>query len=190
MSRKTNYIQSTQTYFHIYNRGVNREPLFFESRNYAYFLHRMEQANDRSQITILAYCLMPNHFHLILKQRVPGAIPAFIKQVCDGYAKAINRSLHRTGHLFEGPYRMKPVGSDEYILHLSRYIHLNPVRAKLVYRPEEWEFSSYRSYITDNDEGLVRISVAMNICGGAKEYRKFVEGYRDVERRTVAALLF
>jgi REP element-mobilizing transposase RayT len=150
----------------------------------------MEQANDRSHLNIIAYCLMPNHFHLILKQRVPGAIPAFIKQVCDGYAKAINRSLHRTGHLFEGPYRMKPVGSDEYILHLSRYIHLNPVRAKLAARPEQWEFSSYRSYITDDDDSFVRTTVVMNICGGAKVYRKFVEEYSDAERRTVAALLF
>ncbi len=190
MSNKTIHIQSSQTYFHVYNRGVNREQLFLEQRNYAYFLRRMEQGYDPMHLTIIAYCLMPNHFHLILKQREPGAIPSFMKKVCDGYAKAINRSLDRSGHLFQGPYMMKPIGSDEYLLHLSRYIHLNPVRAQLVSRPEQWEFSSYRSYITDDDEGLARISVVMNVSGGAKEYRKFVEGYCDEDRRSVAALLF
>jgi REP element-mobilizing transposase RayT len=150
----------------------------------------MKAAHDSSRLSVFAYCLMPNHFHMILFQRTPGAIPSFIKHVCDGYAKALNKTLHRKGHLFEGTYKMEPINSDEYLLHLSRYIHLNPVRASLVSRAEHWLFSSYRAYITEVEDCLVHNTVVMNACGGAKEYRKFVEEYREEDKRSITALLF
>ena len=132
MSIKTQYLQSVGEYFHVYNRGVNRERIFFEERNYTYFLRRMRESVESSAVTVIAYCLMPNHFHLLLRQEEQYALSDFMKGVCDGYAKAINNARKRSGHLFEGKYKLKHVTDEKYLIHITRYIHMNPVRAQLV----------------------------------------------------------
>lgn len=190
MSRKTQYIHSSDTYFHVYNRGVNRSMIYFEPKNYDYFLQRLQKALDPCELSIVAYCLMPNHFHLLLYQRTPGSISSFMRYVCDGYSKALNKSKKRTGHLFEGTYKLKPIESDLYLLHLSRYIHLNPVKSKLVIHPEDWKYSSYHSYCSDESEGIVESRAVIEACGGRAEYQRFVEDYQDKDRRSIAKFLF
>ena len=130
-------------FYHIYNRGNNHENIFFESRNYLYFLQRLLEIFN-NKIDLIAYCLMPNHYHLTVIPLNDGEIEKAMQKISTGYTRAINKSLNRTGHLFSGRYKSKLIPDDNYLIHLVRYIHLNPVRAGLVDRLEDWEFSSYR----------------------------------------------
>ncbi|MHB1050113.1 MAG: transposase [Bacteroidota bacterium] len=190
MSRKTAYIAAEGEYFHVYNRGVNRNQIFFSARNYRYFLERMSNGLNKSSVSIIAYCLMPNHFHFILFQQRPSGISDFIKSICDGYSKAINKDQERSGHLFEGKYKIKLIDSDEYLLHLSRYIHLNPVRAHLTTTAEAWEYSSAGVYFGIQTSGLVDSAVIFRQTGGSPGYRKFVEEYIEIDRMKISNLLF
>jgi REP element-mobilizing transposase RayT len=127
MSYKTEWLKSVDTFFHVYNRGVNKSKIFFSEENYLYFLKKLKKYQDQFQVIIVCYCLMPTHFHLLLKQLALYAISKFIGLSLNAYAKAINKQQKRSGHLFEGKYKMKLVAQDNYLVHLSRYMHLNPV---------------------------------------------------------------
>ena len=95
MSRKTRYLKSVNEYFHLFNRGVNREQIFFKRSDYTSFIDRMTRCLDRSLLAIIAYCLMPNHFHIVVLQKVPYAMADFMKGVCQEHAKRINAWLDR-----------------------------------------------------------------------------------------------
>ncbi|MFA6469519.1 MAG: transposase [Bacteroidota bacterium] len=127
MSTKTQYLHSQGEFFHSFNRDINREAIFLETRNYKYFIDRMVKNYDLTKIELVAYCLMPNHFHFIVRQVEAFGITEIFKGICSGYVKAINKAHHRSEQLFEGKYKMKPIDSNEYLLHLSRYVHLNPI---------------------------------------------------------------
>ncbi len=129
-------------YYHVYNRGNNKELIFFESRNYLYFLKKVSE-NFKNSIDIIAYCLMPNHYHLVVRINKDGYLEKAMHKISTGYTRAINIVFSRNGHLFSGRYKNKLIPNDEYLIHLCRYIHLNPVRAKLVEKVGDWEFSSY-----------------------------------------------
>ena len=90
---------------------------------------------------------MPNHYHLLVRVKVDNSIEKAMQKISTGYTRAINKAYNRTGHLFEGRYRIKIIANEEYLIHLCRYIHLNPVKAKLANRLEDWEFSSCIDYI-------------------------------------------
>ena len=143
-------------YYHIYNRGTNRQNIFFERENYLFFLRRVRKYLLPHGIVIVAYCLMPTHYHLMVyvkqtsevsKTSEVSEVSTKMMRLSVSYTKAINKRYQRIGALFQGPFKAVYVDRNEYLLHLSRYIHLNPVTAGLVERPEDWEFSSYREYI-------------------------------------------
>jgi REP element-mobilizing transposase RayT len=190
MSTKTKYLRSTGEFFHIYNRGVDRNKIFFDDRNFRYFQQRVSASLDPSSLEINAYCLMPNHFHFIVRQLAHSAISGFMRSVCDGYAKAINKGLSRSGHLFEGKYKMKQIVNDTYLVHLSRYIHLNPVRAGLVRLPEEWQYSSCQVYFGMREEAVVSTQPVLEQFGSPRDYKKFVDEYVAEDRRRISNLLF
>ncbi|MCK9410454.1 MAG: transposase [Bacteroidetes bacterium] len=190
MSTKTNYLQSQGDFFHIYNRGVNRESIFFESRNSDYFLQRIAEYYDPEKMEIVAYCLMPNHFHFIVRQITAFGITDFFQGVCGGYVKAVNKAYDRSGHLFEGKYKMKLIESNEYLLHLSRYIHLNPVRAKLVEQPENWEFSSCGMYYGRESEIVINSDYVLRQLNGITGYKVFVQNYEPEDKKKIDRLLF
>jgi putative transposase len=133
-------------YYHVFNRGVNKEKIFFERENYVFFLRRMREYLICQDVDVIAYCLMPNHFHLIV---CPLSDDFSSRMALFGmsYVKAVNTRYKRVGPLFQSRFCAKWIGDNEYLLHLSRYIHLNPALGKLVVYAEEWEFSSYRDYI-------------------------------------------
>jgi len=115
-------------YYHIYNRTAAKQKLFREDDNYSFWLRRTAQHADALEVTIIAYCLMPNHYHLLVRQG--GSQPAgrLAQLVSNSYAKAYNRRYGTSGVLFEGRYRAIHVQDDGYLVHLCRYIHGNPVR--------------------------------------------------------------
>jgi putative transposase len=119
-------------YYHIYNRGANRQPIFFEEDNYLFLLKKVNIFSAKYQMTVIAYCLMPNHFHFLLKQDAEESVSKFMQAVFNSYSKAINLAYHRSGTLFQGPFKSVLIESNEYLLHLCRYIHRNPLDGGLV----------------------------------------------------------
>jgi putative transposase len=134
-----------ENFYHIYNRGNNRQNIFFEYENYIHFLRLMRKHLVTKGVDILAYCLMPNHYHFLVYLRDDNLSEA-MQAFSVAYTKAINKRFDRSGALFQGRFQSVHVNEPNYLIHLSRYIHLNPVTAGFVNRPEEWAFSSYLEY--------------------------------------------
>ena len=162
-------------YYHIYNRGNNKQPIFFTAENYRYLLRLIQRYAHRDNIVIVAYCLMPNHYHLLLKQRTDISIQKFLKSTFQSYVQAINKQQNRTGTLFEGNAQNRHITDQNYLIESIRYIHLNPWSSGLVAQPQHWEFSDYAEYIglkrgLFNDHTFVREWFV-----SPDNYRKFVE---------------
>jgi putative transposase len=133
-------------YYHVYNRGNNYQPIFFDRENRRFFLAQLRRYVAGPCAELLAYVLMPNHYHLLLKM-IGETFSSGMQKFAISYTKAINKRYGRVGALFQGAYQAILVEDDAHLLHLARYIHLNPVRAGLAKKPEDWEFSSYRETI-------------------------------------------
>lgn len=147
--RKVQFAQGQ--FYHIYNRGVAQQPIFQEKENYLFLLRRVKKYASAFDITVVAYCLMPNHYHFLLHQddQIPaGRLP---QRVFNSYTKAFNKRYDRTGTLFEGPLKAIHVDQDHYLLHLCRYIHANPVKHGLVSDLEQWPYSNYLEWIAARD---------------------------------------
>ncbi len=133
---------------------------------------------------------MPNHFHWLLLQKIAGSISGFMKLTTNSYAKAVNKRRQRTGHLFESDYKIKKIDSDTYLTHLSRYIHINPVKDKLVQRPEDWAFSSYRDFVGLRNGTLPEPGVILDSFASVEEYIKFVNEYSDKDVEKIRKYIF
>jgi putative transposase len=179
--------------YHLYNRGNNRERTFYENENYLFFLRRLRE-HLVPVLDIVAYCLMPTHYHLLVRikqtSEVSAKVSKALMQFSVSYTKAMNKRYDRVGALFQGAFRSKHVGQDTYLVHLSRYIHLNPVMAGLVERPQDWEFSSYREYIGLRTGSLPTPEIALSQFPSREAYKEFVESYTACEREIIADLIF
>ncbi|NEP57089.1 MAG: transposase [Symploca sp. SIO2G7] len=160
-------------FYHIYNRGNNHQAIFFERENYLYFLRLVRQHLIRNGVDIVAYCLMSNHYHLLVYLR-DETLSKAMQSLSLSYTKAINQRFNRVGVLFQGRFQSIYVGEDDYLLHLSRYIHLNPVKAGLVEQPGEWEFSSYLEYAGLRQGTLPNTEFIKAQIKGELAYRQFV----------------
>ncbi|MCX6121042.1 MAG: transposase [Ignavibacteriales bacterium] len=179
-------------FYHVFNRGSRSEEIFFSDANYEYFLRLIAMNASTHLVYIGAYCLMPNHYHLVLQQKENGSISKFIQSAMTSYVQAINKKYDTSGSLFQGKAKSKLIDSDENVLQVIRYVHLNPVSAKLVQAPEDWRFSDYREWIDDtfptpsrDRKGTTLTSTSYRIgnlrnayFANAEEYRQFVEEYR------------
>lgn len=139
-------------YYHIYNRGAGKSEIFLDDQDYRVFLRFLEKYLDpksehslASEIMLLAYCLMPNHFHLFVRQKSRDGIIKFMRSLGTSYSMYFNNRYERSGTLFQGVYRAAIVETEAYFLHLSRYIHLNPT--DVVDNCIEYPYSSYRVYL-------------------------------------------
>ena len=164
-------------YYHIYNRGAGRHNLFIEKDNYLYVLRRTKKYIREFALTLIAYCLMPNHYHFLVRQ--DGEIPAgeLPKRVFGGYSRAVNRRYGWSGTLFEGRFQARHVNSDDYLRHLCRYIHANPVKDGMVEHPEEWTYSNYPEWIGLREGMLVDHQFIMDRFGDSVGYEEFVKDY-------------
>jgi putative transposase len=144
-------------YYHIYNRGNLKADIFLDDEDYKSFLFRLQRnlfpEEDFSKIrtqklpancfSLVAYCLMPNHYHLLIRQNTDLPTSKLITKICTSYAKYFNKKYDRVGHLFQDKFRQALVDNDSYLLWLSAYIHQNPAVARLVDKPEMYPWSSY-----------------------------------------------
>ena len=169
-------------YYHLYNRGAGKGKIFFNVGNYAYLLQLVTRYWKKYGVTVIAYCLMPNHYHFLLRQDTDVPLSLFMQVIFNSYVQAINIQQERTGALFEGRFKHKRVDKWEYLMMLSRYIHLNPVKAKLVTRPEDWAYSNYREWIGLRDSVLVDKGFVQDHFSSAGEYVTFVGDVEDEVR--------
>ena len=144
MPRKARVILQ-DTAHHIVQRGHNRNAVFIESTDYHYYLNTLQEWKQKLGIKIYSYCLMTNHVHLILDPcQNEHSIGKMMKRLAGRQTRYVNALERRTGSLWEGRYKSSPIEMDTYLLACCRYVEMNPVRAGMVNRPEEYDWSSYR----------------------------------------------
>jgi REP element-mobilizing transposase RayT len=172
-------INYSGAFYHVTSRGNERKNVFKSKRDREKFFEYLDSATQRYDAVIHVFCLMDNHFHLLI-ETPSGNLPQIMRHINGAYTTYFNLKRARSGHLFQGRYKAILVEIDEYAKELSRYIHLNPVRAKMVKTPEEYEWSSYQFYIgvKKPPEWLYRDFI-LGYFGGKvsiaqKEYRHFV----------------
>ncbi len=190
-------------YYHIYNRGVNKQKIFHDHRDWSRFLFLIlyfqsvetlghiqrlfeeflksngqhsvltkvaQDIKKKRNVELVAFCLMPNHFHLILKEVEEGGIARYMQRVLNAYTKYYNTKHEKSGHLFQGPYQAVHIEDNQQLLHLSAYIHKNP---------ENWRsymWSSYSDMIIKNRWGeLLREEIVLGQFKNSQQYKKFVE---------------
>lgn len=193
----------TGGYYHIYNRGVNQQLIFNEDFDYKTFLSYLKLyltlqgeslkgppsrklKNYHSEILLLCYCLMPNHFHLFVQQTSNHAIDHFMRSLCTKFVRYFNTRNRRLGPLFQGPYKAVRVTSEFQFLYLSKYIHRNPL-ALSPYKESprrlyEYKYSSYGNYLNRFSQSWVSpTSILSNFSQTNRNmsYREFVEDTAD-----------
>ncbi len=176
-------------YYHIYNRGINRQPIFFCDENWGFFIKRLREYCSPEFIDMVAYCLMPTHYHLMVYLKTDELSSKIMQPFTISYTKAVNRQQERTGPVFEGRFKALLIDKDEYLLHLSRYIHLNPVIAGRVEYPAEWMFSSYRDYIGLRQGTFPKTDFILSQFSSRQMYAKFVESYVKDDRKRIEHLM-
>lgn len=204
-------LANEQTY-HILNRGINSQPIFTSRSDYSRFIslinyyqysdvslsfsHYIRLAADKKEellrgnkstnqplVTIFAFCLMPNHFHILLRQEKDNGIRKMMSNVQNAYGKYFNTKNDRHGPLFESRFKGLRIETDETFLHVSRYIHLNPATSYLVEFDElsSYEWSSYPEYL-GLKKGFTNTSQILALAGGIGRYKEFVCSQVDYQR--------
>jgi len=173
-------------FYHVINRGNAGENLFRSIRDRKKFLEYIEKAVDRFSLKIHTYCLMTTHYHLLLETQQPN-LSQVIQWINVSYAAYFNRKHQRQGHLFQGRFKSILVDADEYLKQLSRYIHLNPVRAKIVEQLADYPWSSYPAFVGKAEApDWMEIQWLLSQFGkkrrhAAENYKNFVEKV-DIKR--------
>jgi len=177
-------LQSRQ-YYHIYNRGNNKEPLFLETRNYAYFLKLYAKYINPVAETY-AYCLLSNHFHLLVRIKDCQSFEDWqsltpsraFSNLFSTYTKAFNKAYERTGSLFEKPFKRNIITDNQYLLHLITYIHCNPQKHGFVDNFRDWPYSSYKLF-TSNEKTSIQRNEVLDWFGGKM-------GFEDAHTEEIA----
>jgi putative transposase len=168
---------------HVTQRGNRRAQTFFEDGDYALYLDLLAEGAQRAGVAIWSYCLMPNHVHVIAVPRDKEALGRAFRHVHRHYTGYVNARLRVTGHLWQG--RFASVAMDEQHLHAAfRYVALNPVRAQLVSRPQDWPWSSVSAHYAGQDDHVVNVAPALERVGN---FQVFLGEHFD-EAFTYAAL--
>ena len=206
-------------YYHIYNRGVDKRVIFKNSHDYSRFIMLLYLANSqdsfrldqliniqhksyeeilliekgKSLVSIGAWCLMPNHFHLLIREEVEGGVTKFMKKLCTAYSMYFNIKNNRSGSLLQGRFKSKLVEKDNYMMHLFGYIHLNSLDLKfskweenIARKPKDmreflksYKYSSYQDYVQVKrpENKIINFSRFPDYFMGDKEFKNFVESY-------------
>lgn len=193
--------------YHVFNKSIADYKIFNSEEEYYrmfvainYYSHRdlsiplsyllnNNRENDLDRVlsnlttkivNIIGYCLMPTHVHFVLEPVEKYSISIFMSNLQNSYSRFFNLKHKRRGPLWEGRYKKVLVKTDEQLLHLTRYVHLNPVTAHLVQKPEDWEYSSYREYIEKTKEKICTYEKYIEI--EVKEYKKFTDDQIGYQR--------
>lgn len=197
-------ILATGETYHIFNRSLRQAPLFTNKREFDLFLmatkyylqmdppvkfslfrqqpNKYELDFSKTLVKVIAYCLMPDHFHFMVTQLEDEGIKAFIHKLATSYSHYFNLKHNQKGSVFESKFKAVRVESQEQLVHLSRYIHLNPVTSFLIEDPENYDYSSYKIYLNKTVSDLVDLSDVMVDFRSPKIYKEFVLSQKDYQR--------
>lgn len=190
------------SFYHIYNRGVEKRQIFTTEKDYHRFLQTiyfyqfnnprfpfsrkqalLYQGRDFSSspkfVEIICYCLMPNHFHLLIKQTPDGNIQKFMQKVLNSYTKYFNTKHSRVGPLLQGTFKAVPIETDFQLIHISRYIHLNPYVSDLSKDLDTYPYSSYPDYLGLSNDPFCNKELVLNLFKDVKDYQEFMKGHAD-----------
>ena len=149
---------------HVTQRGNRRQTIFFEPADYALYRDLLAERCRKASVEVWAYCLMPNHVHLVLTPSTPEGLARAIGETHRQYTGFINARARWTGHLFQGRFSSVAL-DDAHLVAAARYVALNPVRARLVACAEDWAWSSARAHLTGRDDALVRVAPLLDRVG-------------------------
>lgn len=204
----------TNQFYHVLNRGIGSQPIFLNKRDsqrmwesvfyyqnqkpalsYSHFLRLptkqraefFERLQEQSNflVEIIALCFLPNHFHLLLKQIKDNGISLFMANLCNSYTRYFNTKNDRTGHLFQGKFKAVMIETDEQLLHISRYIHLNPYSSYLVKDLKElsiYPYSSLSEYLGLSSTYFFQKKIILAQFKNISAYKKFVFDQADYQR--------
>lgn len=171
-------------FYHIYNRSIDRQPLFKSEANYRFFLKKLDQYLSKV-LEVYAYCLLGNHFHLLIRVKeglkvtnpmrdfsVHDIVSKQFRVFFQSYALAFNTQHKRIGTLFQTPFKRAKVDNESYLIRLIYYIHANPQKHNLVVSFRDWKWSSYNRILSDSDTKLKKKEV-LNCFGGKAGYLRF-----------------
>jgi len=170
--------------YHIFNRGCNRNPIFYTDENYRYLTEKISTTVERFGVDVIAYCLMPNHYHLLVQQNSEVPISKWLQYIFNGYSQAINKQEGRTGTLFEGRPKHILIDSDEYLLDVIAYIHFNPVAAGLTSKPVKWEFSNCLEWLGKRESMLISNHIIESFISRS-EYADFLNYYSETKSKNL-----
>jgi putative transposase len=161
--------------YHVIVRGNHRETVFFDHSDYETYLRRLAVYRARYAVTLHAYCLMPNHVHLVLGT-AETPLDRFMQSLQQSYTQRFNRRYAQVGHVFQGRYKALLCETDDYLITLVRYVHQNPVRAGLAARAEDYPYSGHRAYLGGVATALVDPTFVLGLVGGTSGYVRLVAG--------------
>lgn len=158
------------TYFHVVNHAIDGRELFYDTGDYKSYLLFFKEALTPA-VTVIAYCLMPNHFHFLLLQNTPEGISGLFEKAHKRYARYYNRKHGFKGRIFRAQLNHRETLDERYLLHACAYIHANPVQANLADFPEEWEYSNFREYLHLRNGTLWSEAFLHDFIGDPEAYR-------------------
>jgi len=164
-------------YYHIFNRGAHHQSIFRQPENYTFVLFRAKQYLGDLELSLIAYCLMPNHYHFLIRQDGDHPAGLIVQRTFNSYSKAFNKKYSHSGTLFERRYQAKSISTDSHLLHLCRYIHANPVKDGLVEKPGDWQYSNYMEWVGMRAGTLVDRAFIRSHFPSSGEYAQFVDDY-------------
>lgn len=190
-------------YYHVYNRGVAKQIIFRQPSDYKRFIEVMhfyridapsikfsDKPKDsnlirvgRKLVNIVCYCYMPNHFHLLLQQLSDNGISKFISNISNSYTRYFNTKYHRVGPLFQGRFKTVHIESNEQLIHLSRYIHLNPLVGHKVTSLTDYQWSSYNEYIAKTAKKLCEKKIILSQFNTADSYQNFIQNHIEYAQK-------
>ncbi len=204
---------ATDEYYHVFNRGIARQPTFFSKRDYDRFLLTLSyyrfadvqvklsrflqlslgdrenlladlKKRNKKHIDILCYALMPNHFHLLLRQSSDAGVSTFLSKVTNSYTRYVNTKQERVGDLFQGVFKAVHIETDEQLVHVSRYIHINPFVSYIIKKEQllTYPWISLHEYM-GNTSGMLDTSIVLSHFKTAKAYEQFVFDQLDYAKK-------
>lgn len=187
-SRNVLKVDVPDSFYHVYARGHGRRAVFKDDEDYRVFLNLFKRHLDiepgrdrngreykhlRDDIELNCFCVLPNHFHLLLYQQNEGAMQQLMRSIMTAYGQYFNKKYDSSGSVFESTYKASMITVDEYLMHISRYIHLNPQAWK------EYRYSSLGYYLGELSPAWLRLERILELFSGFHNYREFIEDYED-----------
>lgn len=190
-------------YYHVFNRGVAKIPIYYSPKDYNRFIesmvyYQLEGPKPRfslfnSKNTILnptnkiidfiSYCLMPNHFHFLVQQTKKGGVSEFVSKLTNSYTKYFNTKNRRLGHLFQGMFKAVHIETNEQLLHVSRYVHLNPVTNYVAKDLDSYPWSSFHEYTANSQINICSKSIILEQFKSRENYKSFILDQEDYAKK-------